>query len=175
MILVYHTKLQLSMTSKTPERTCADMDETALDYAEVKALCTGYPTTTRGACGKRAILRCLCKTASQYYVVLFCFFKTQLCSHRQDYKSQHHYSSHTEPFYTLQRYYAEYSTPFEADSCKYLFSSSSKMDAAYFELILLIYNVQLKIRHIPQPHRSKWFSSFKKTGCYSVYGAGRFF
>ena len=32
------------MTSKTPERTCADMDETALDYAEVKALCAGNPT-----------------------------------------------------------------------------------------------------------------------------------
>lgn len=29
------------MTSKTPERTCADIDETALDYAEVKALCAG--------------------------------------------------------------------------------------------------------------------------------------
>ena len=40
------------MTSKTPERTCADMDETALDYAEVKALCAGNPTTTRGACEK---------------------------------------------------------------------------------------------------------------------------
>ena len=37
------------MTSKTPERTCADMDETALDYAEVKALCAGNPDTTRGA------------------------------------------------------------------------------------------------------------------------------
>ena len=49
------------MTSKTPERTCADMDETALDYAEVKALCAGNPNTTRGACGKRAILRCLQK------------------------------------------------------------------------------------------------------------------
>lgn len=151
MILVYHTKLQLSMTSKTPERTCADMDETALDYAEVKALCAGNPTTTRGACGKRAILRCLCKT--------------QLCSHRQDYKSQHHYSSHTEPFYTLHRYYAEYSKQLGLNGQPF----------AYFELILLIYNVQLKIRHIPQPHRSKWFSSFKKTGCYSVYGAGRFF
>ena len=31
------------MTSKTPERTCADMDETAFDYAEVKALCAGNP------------------------------------------------------------------------------------------------------------------------------------
>ena len=40
------------MTSKTPERTCADMDETALDYAEVKALCAGNPDTTRGAFGK---------------------------------------------------------------------------------------------------------------------------
>ncbi len=38
------------MTSKTPERTCADMDETALDYAEVKALCAGKPNTTRRAC-----------------------------------------------------------------------------------------------------------------------------
>ena len=41
------------MTSKTPEKTCADMDETALDYAEVKALCAGNPDTTRGACEKR--------------------------------------------------------------------------------------------------------------------------
>ena len=50
------------MTSKTPERTCADIDEQALDYAEVKALCAGNPTTTRGAYGKMAILRCLQKT-----------------------------------------------------------------------------------------------------------------
>ena len=34
------------MTSKTPERTCADMDETALDYAEVKALCAGNTAQT---------------------------------------------------------------------------------------------------------------------------------
>lgn len=47
------------MTSKTPERTCADIDEAALDYAEVKALCAGNPDTTRGAYEKRAILRCL--------------------------------------------------------------------------------------------------------------------
>ena len=47
------------MTSKTPERTCADIDEQALDYAEVKALCAGNPDTTRGAYKKRAILRCL--------------------------------------------------------------------------------------------------------------------
>ena len=47
------------MTSKTPERTCADIDEQALDYAEVKALCAGNPNKTRGAYGKMAILRCL--------------------------------------------------------------------------------------------------------------------
>ena len=47
------------MTSKTPERTCADMDETALDYAEVKALCAGNPNTTRGAYEK-----------GRFYVVL---------------------------------------------------------------------------------------------------------
>lgn len=47
------------MTSKTPERTCADIDEQALDYAEVKALCAGNPNTTREAGRKMAILRCL--------------------------------------------------------------------------------------------------------------------
>ena len=35
------------MTSKTPERVCADVDEQALDYAEVKALCAGNPIVTR--------------------------------------------------------------------------------------------------------------------------------
>ena len=97
------------MTDKSPVRSCEDVDEIALDYAEVKALCAGNPNTTRGACEQRAILRCLCRTASQYYVVLFCFFKAQLSSHRQDYKSQHHYLSHTEQLYKLLRYYAEYS------------------------------------------------------------------
>lgn len=38
------------MTSKTPERVCSDVDEQALDYAEVKALCAGNPNTTRRAC-----------------------------------------------------------------------------------------------------------------------------
>ena len=47
------------MTSKTPERVCSDIDEAALDYAEVKALCAGNPNKTRRAYGKRAILRCL--------------------------------------------------------------------------------------------------------------------
>lgn len=49
------------MTSKTPERTCADMDETALDYAEVKALCAGNPNTTREAYGKGRFY-VVCKT-----------------------------------------------------------------------------------------------------------------
>ena len=47
------------MTDKSPVRSCEDVDEIALDYAEVKALCAGNPNTTRGAYGKRAILRCL--------------------------------------------------------------------------------------------------------------------
>lgn len=35
------------LTLKTPERTCADIDEAALDYAEVKALCAGNPLIAR--------------------------------------------------------------------------------------------------------------------------------
>ena len=31
------------MTSKSPVRSCEDMDETALSYAEIKALCAGDP------------------------------------------------------------------------------------------------------------------------------------
>ncbi|MBC1651593.1 hypothetical protein HCJ13_15480 [Listeria booriae] len=31
------------MTSKSPARSCEDIDETALSYAEIKALCTGNP------------------------------------------------------------------------------------------------------------------------------------
>ena len=31
------------MTSKSPVRSCEDVDEAALTYAEVKALCTGNP------------------------------------------------------------------------------------------------------------------------------------
>ena len=46
------------MSSKSPVRSCEDVDEATLSYAEVKALCAGNPTTTRGAYGKRAILRC---------------------------------------------------------------------------------------------------------------------
>lgn len=66
------------MTSKTPERTCADMDETALDYAEVKALCAGNLNITRGAYGKRAILRCLCQNASPICVMHFGIFNVLL-------------------------------------------------------------------------------------------------
>ena len=65
------------MTSKTPERTCADMDETALDYAEVKALCAGNPNITRGAYGEKAILRCLCQRASPICVMPFGIFNVQ--------------------------------------------------------------------------------------------------
>ncbi|MCM1525050.1 MAG: YodL domain-containing protein [Ruminococcus sp.] len=35
------------MTSKTPERVCSDVDEQALDYAEVKSLCAGNPLIKR--------------------------------------------------------------------------------------------------------------------------------
>ena len=45
------------MTDKSPVRSCDDVDEIAIDYAEVKALCVGNPDTTRGAYGKMAILR----------------------------------------------------------------------------------------------------------------------
>lgn len=31
------------MTSKSPVRSCDDVDETALSYAEIKALCAGDP------------------------------------------------------------------------------------------------------------------------------------
>jgi hypothetical protein len=31
------------MTSKAPVRSCQDIDETALSYAEIKALCAGNP------------------------------------------------------------------------------------------------------------------------------------
>ena len=59
------------MTSKTPERICSDIDEAALDYAEVKALCAGNPNTTRGACRKMAILRCL---SNEHHICMWCFF-----------------------------------------------------------------------------------------------------
>lgn len=45
------------MTDKSPVRSCDDVDEIAIDYAEVKALCAGNPDTTREAYGKRAIFR----------------------------------------------------------------------------------------------------------------------
>lgn len=31
------------MTSKSPVRSCEDVDETALSYAEIKAICAGDP------------------------------------------------------------------------------------------------------------------------------------
>lgn len=59
------------MTSKTPERVCSDIDEAALDYAEVKALCAGNPTTTRGACEKR---RFYVIYAIKHHRKMWCFF-----------------------------------------------------------------------------------------------------
>lgn len=35
------------MTSKSPVRSCEDVDETALSYAEIKALCAGNPSSGR--------------------------------------------------------------------------------------------------------------------------------
>ena len=74
------------MTSKTPERTCADMDETALDYAEVKALCAGNPNTTRGAYGKMAILRYKSTKSITKNVMLFVLFidKQYLASDKEN-------------------------------------------------------------------------------------------
>ena len=34
------------MTSKSPVRSCEDIDEAALSYAEIKALCAGDPAIT---------------------------------------------------------------------------------------------------------------------------------
>ena len=61
------------MTSKTPERTCADMDETALDYAEVKALCADNPDKTRGAYQKGRFY-VVCKKYSEKCEVLVKLF-----------------------------------------------------------------------------------------------------
>ena len=36
------------MTSKSPVRACDDVDDTALSYAEIKALATGNPYLDRG-------------------------------------------------------------------------------------------------------------------------------
>ena len=74
------------MTSKTPERTCADMDETALDYAEVKALCAGNPNITRGAYEQRAILRYKSTKSITKNVMLFVFFidKQYLASDKEN-------------------------------------------------------------------------------------------
>ena len=66
------------MTDKSPVRSCEDVDEIALDYAEVKALCAGKPNTTRGAFEKRAILRCLCQNASPICVMHFGIFNVLL-------------------------------------------------------------------------------------------------
>ena len=65
------------MTSKTPERVCSDIDEQALDYGEVKALCAGKPSKTRGADKKKAILRYFKKRISRHILIFkvwrYCF------------------------------------------------------------------------------------------------------
>ncbi len=35
------------MTSKSPARSCQDLDEVALSYAEIKALCAGNPLSKK--------------------------------------------------------------------------------------------------------------------------------
>ncbi len=46
------------MTDKSPVRSCEDVDEIALDYAEVKALCAGKPIHPRYETKQTPILRC---------------------------------------------------------------------------------------------------------------------
>ena len=64
------------MISKTSERVCSDIDEQALDYAEVKALCAGNPGKTRGADKKKAILRYFhhAKKTANSFSILFAVF-----------------------------------------------------------------------------------------------------
>ncbi len=47
-----------AMTGQIKVKRVEDVQNAELSYAEAKALCAGNPDTTRGACGKRAILRC---------------------------------------------------------------------------------------------------------------------
>ena len=74
------------MTDKSPVRSCDDVDEIAIDYAEVKALCAGNSTTTRGAYGKRAILRYKSTKSITKNVMLFVFFidKQYLASDKEN-------------------------------------------------------------------------------------------
>ena len=62
------------MTDKSHVRSCDDVDEIAIDYAEVKALCAGNPNTTRGAYEQRAILRYKSTKSITKNVMLFVFF-----------------------------------------------------------------------------------------------------
>lgn len=66
------------MTSKTPERTCADIDEQALDYAEVKALCAGNPYITRGAYEKGRFYVIYIRRYSSNMVVSSFFIETKI-------------------------------------------------------------------------------------------------
>ena len=40
------------MTSKSPVRFCDDVDETALSYAEIKALCAAHQGKNGFGCGR---------------------------------------------------------------------------------------------------------------------------
>ena len=46
------------MSSKSPVRSCEDVDEATLSYAEVKALCAGKPIHPRYETQQTPILRC---------------------------------------------------------------------------------------------------------------------
>ena len=50
------------MTSKSPVRSCDDVDETALSFAEIKALCAGDPRIK-----ERMDLDCLLYTSNDFY------------------------------------------------------------------------------------------------------------
>ena len=48
------------MTDKSPVRSCDDVDEIAIDYAEVKALCAGNPSPIFKLCKCRKTSQPLC-------------------------------------------------------------------------------------------------------------------
>lgn len=62
------------MTSKDPVRVSEDVDEMVLTYSQMQAIASGNPGTTRGAYGKRAILRCLKQMSITFYGGALDFF-----------------------------------------------------------------------------------------------------
>ena len=67
-----------AMTGQIRVKRVEDVQNAELSYAEAKALCAGNPNITRGAYGKRAILRCLCQNASPICVMHFGIFNVLL-------------------------------------------------------------------------------------------------